>query len=57
MPTGVAMLATCPEKRTAKILSGFRVSGFRELRGPVAMDLENPELRNADGRCDARHVS
>jgi hypothetical protein len=50
MPTGAAMLATCPDKRTAEIVSLYRVSRFRELRGPVAMDLENPELRNADSR-------
>jgi hypothetical protein len=42
MPMDAAMLATCPDKRTAKILSGFRVSrvarsccnGLRKPRTP-----------------------
>jgi hypothetical protein len=48
MPTGATMFATCPDKRTAEILSLYRVSRFRELRSPVAMVFENRELRYAD---------
>jgi hypothetical protein len=43
-----SMLATCPVKWTAKTLSLFHVSQFREFRSLVATVFQNRELRYVD---------